>query len=97
MNAATLAAILYVVERFKEKSTWVALGSFLTACGIAIAPQKWDLIMTIGMGLPSLIAIFIPARVQEKNVVPAPDAAPTTALAQSLADKVSSGQTEVKQ
>jgi len=84
----------YILARLKEKSTWVSLGSALTGMGVVIAPERWQLIMALGMGIPGIITVFLPSRVEEKDVVPAPAAAPTTPLAQSLADKVVSGQTE---
>lgn len=76
----------FVLDRLKEKSTWVALGSALTALGVSISPEYWQMIMAIGMGLPSVIAIFIPAKVQEKNVVPSSQ---PTNLSTSLENKAS--------
>jgi hypothetical protein len=85
MNWTTAAA--YILNRLKEKSTWVSLGSVLTGMGVVIAPDKWQLIMAVGMGLPGIVGVFLPARVQEANIVPAANGAPTSALAQSLSDK----------
>lgn len=76
----------YILDRLKEKSTWVALGSALTALGVSVSPERWQVIMAIGMGLPSIIAIFLPARVQEKNVVPT---TAVTDLSTSLEKKAS--------
>ncbi len=76
----------FILNRLKEKSTWVAIGSALTAVGLQISPDKWQLIMGIGMGVPSIITIFLPAQVLEKNVVPT--AAPTD-LSTSLEKKSS--------
>lgn len=76
----------FVLNRLKEKSTWVAIGSALTALGLQISPERWQLVMGIGMGLPSIVAIFLPARVMEKNVVPTAD---KTALSASLEKKAS--------
>lgn len=89
------AALTYILDRLKERGTWLSLGTALTGMGVAIKPDQWQAIMAIGMGIPGIITAFIPPYIQEKNVVPAAASAPTTPLAQSLADKVSSGQTEV--
>lgn len=90
------AALNYILDRMKERGTWLSLSSALTGMGIAVKPDQWQLIMAIGMGIPGLVTAFIPPYIQEKNVVPAAPEAPTTPLAQSLADKVSTGQTEAK-
>lgn len=60
----------YILERLKEKSTWVAIGSVITALGVSISPDLWQMIMAIGMGIPGLISIFLPARVAESGVKP---------------------------
>lgn len=92
MNFTTVLS--YLLDRIKERGTWLSLGTALTGMGVAIKPDQWQLIMAIGMGLPGIITAFIPPVIQEKNITPAPAAAPTTPLAQSLADKVVSGQTD---
>ncbi len=79
--------IRYILDRMKERGTWLSLGTALTGMGVVIAPKQWDLIMAIGMGVPGIVTAFLPPYIQEKNIIPAPAAAPTTALAQSLADK----------
>lgn len=78
------AVLAYILNRLSEKSTWVSLGSALTGMGVVIAPDKWQMIMAIGMGVPGIISIFLPARVMEKNV--APTDAPTP-LSSSLESK----------
>lgn len=76
----------YIVARLCEKTTWVSLGTMLTGIGVALKPDQWQAIMAIGMGVSGFISTVLPARVLEKNVTPAPAAAPPTPLAQSLAD-----------
>ncbi len=92
MNWRTI--LQYLLDRMKERGTWLSLGTALTGMGVAIKPDEWQLIMAIGMGLPGIITAFIPPVIQEKNITPAKPEAPTTPLAQSLADKVSTGQTD---
>ena len=84
----------YLLDRMKERGTWLSLSTALTGMGMVVAPQKWDLIMAIGMGIPGIITAFVPPVIQEKNITPASPAEATTPLAQSLADKVVSGQTD---
>lgn len=91
------AVLQYLLDRMKERGTWLSLSTALTGMGMVIAPQKWDLIMAIGMGIPGIITAFVPPVIQEKNITPAAPTAPTTDLAQSLAEKVASGQTDTTQ
>jgi len=86
--------LLYLLDRMKERGTWLSLGTALTGMGVAIAPEQWQIIMAVGMGIPGIVTAFIPPVIQEKNITPAAPEAPTTPLAQSLADKVISGQTD---
>lgn len=84
----------YILDRLKERATWLSISTALTGMGVVVKPDQWQAIMGIGMGLSGMITAFLPPNIQEKNIIPAPDTAPTTPLAQSLADKVASGQTE---
>lgn len=52
----------YIVARIQEPSTWVSLGSLFTGLGIAIAPDKWQAITTIGLGLGGLIGAALKDR-----------------------------------
>lgn len=88
------AIFQYIIDRLKERATWNSLSVAATGLGIAIKPDQWQAIMTIGMGLAGLITAFLPPHVQESTIIPAKPTAPTTPLAQSLADKVATGQTE---
>lgn len=63
-----MTLVYYILERMKEKSTWVALGSVVTAMGVGISPENWQAIMAFGMGIPGLVSIFLPARVNESGV-----------------------------
>lgn len=94
MNPRVATFLQYILDRMKERGTWLSLGTALTGMGVVIAPEQWQLIMAIGMGIPGIVTAFIPPYIQEKNISPAAPEEPTTALAQSLADKVESGQTE---
>lgn len=87
-------ALQYIVDRLKERATWNSLSVAATGMGIAIKPDQWYAIMSIGMGLAGVITAFLPPHIEEKSIIPAAPTAPTTPLAQSLADKVASGQTD---
>ena len=56
--------------------------------GMMIAPQKWDLIMAIGMGIPGIVTAFIPPVIQERNITPAAPAEAATPLAKAMVDNV---------
>lgn len=78
----------YILNRLKEKSTWVALGSVLTGMGVAFSPENWQMIMTIGMGIPGIISVLIPSSVMEKNIVAADTTEPKTDIAKSIQDQI---------
>lgn len=45
----------YLYARMAEPSTWVSLGSVFTGLGVVIAPDKWQAITAIGLGLGGLL------------------------------------------
>lgn len=92
MNWST--PLWYILDRMKERGTWLSLSSALTGMGVVISPENWQMIMAIGMGVPGIITAFLRPHIKEEHIVPAKPTAPTTPLAQSLADKVVSGQTD---
>jgi len=53
------ALITALTDRLKEPSTWVGLGSLVTAVGWKIAPDLWQAISVVGMGLGGLMAIIL--------------------------------------
>lgn len=55
-------AIAYIVARLQEPSTWVSLGSMLTGLGIVIAPDKWQAIMGIGLGVGGFLGAILRER-----------------------------------
>lgn len=55
-------ALAYIAARFTEPSTWVSLGSLLTGVGIVVAPDKWQAIMGIGMGLGGFLGVILRER-----------------------------------
>ncbi len=52
----------YLVARAQEPSTWVSLGSVFTGVGFVIAPDKWQLIAGIGMGVGGLLGAVLRER-----------------------------------
>lgn len=61
-------AVGYIVARLQEPSTWVSLGSMLTGLGIVIAPDKWQAIMGIGLGVGGFLGAVLRER---KKTTPA--------------------------
>lgn len=49
----------FLAKRLSEPSTYVSLGVLTTAIGWNIAPEKWQAIATICMGLGGLIGTII--------------------------------------
>lgn len=52
-------AFEYVIARLREPSTWVGLGSLLTGLGVAIAPEYWEAITSVGLSVGGLIAVIV--------------------------------------
>ena len=48
-----------IVSKMKEPSTWVGLGSLVTAIGFAVRPDLWQQISTIGMGIGGALAVIL--------------------------------------
>lgn len=48
-----------VTSRLKEPSTWLGLGTLVTAVGWNISPELWQSIATVGMGLGGLLAVVM--------------------------------------
>lgn len=66
----------YLVSRMQEPSTWVSLGVLATGIGWNIAPDYWQAIAGIGMGLGGLLGTILrehkkTSAVEIKNVVEA--------------------------
>jgi len=51
--------VRYLTARLKEKSTWLGLLSFLTALGIVISPEQKEMVVTAGVALAGIGAVFI--------------------------------------
>jgi len=53
----------YLLDRLAEASTWRGLIAFATAAGIAISPEQVETIISAGMAIVGLVAMFLPDRV----------------------------------
>ena len=49
----------YVIQKLKEPSTWIGLGSLVTAVGWNIRPDLWPVISLIGMGIGGFLATVL--------------------------------------
>lgn len=56
------ALIAAIISKLKEPSTWVGLGSLLTAIGWNIAPELWASISGVAMGFGGLMAVLLSER-----------------------------------
>lgn len=48
-----------IIDKLKEPSTWVGLGSLITAIGWNIKPELWAQISGIAMGIGGLLAVML--------------------------------------
>ena len=51
--------ISIIVAKLREPSTWVGLGSLVTAIGWNIKPELWAQISGIAMGIGGLLAVIL--------------------------------------
>lgn len=75
MDQATQSLLSWLSARLSEPSTWVSLGTMITAIGFNIAPEYWTQIAAVGMGLGGLAGLIL----KEKKT--------TTAQIKSVAEK----------
>jgi len=47
----------WVIARLKERSTWVGFCLFLSALGVKIDPQQFEVFYTFGAGAAGVIAV----------------------------------------
>jgi len=50
--------IKYITSRLKERSTWIGLISFVTALGVSLSPEQSQAIVSAGVALASVVAVF---------------------------------------
>ena len=48
----------YILLRLKERSTWLGLISLATAAGVTLSPDQTQAVVTAGVGLAGVIAVF---------------------------------------
>lgn len=51
-------AFRYILNRLKERSTWMGLIGLATAFGLTLSPEQTEAIIAFGISLVGLIAIF---------------------------------------
>lgn len=51
--------ISLIAARLREPSTWVGIGSLVTAIGFAVKPELWQAISAVGMGFGGLMAVLL--------------------------------------
>ena len=49
----------FIADRLKEPSTWMGLGSLVTAIGWQFSPELWQAIAAVGMGIGGLVAVLL--------------------------------------
>lgn len=48
--------LLFILDRAKERSTWLGVISLLTALGILLSQEQTDAVVAAGMSLAGLVA-----------------------------------------
>lgn len=48
----------YIVNRLKERSTWLGLIGMLGAVGISLSPENSEAIITVGVAVASALAVL---------------------------------------
>lgn len=48
----------YILARSRERSTWIGIVSISTAAGIALTPEQAEAMISAGMALAGLVAVF---------------------------------------
>jgi len=48
----------WLIDRAKERSTWIGLTALLTAIGVGLSPEQIEAIITAGLALAGAIATF---------------------------------------
>ena len=48
----------WVLDRFKERSTWIGIISIITAAGVVITPEQIEGITTAGVAIVGAILTF---------------------------------------
>ena len=60
----------YLLDRFKERSTWAGLLALLGSLGIALNPEQTEAIIALGLAVIGVISVFIKERnVDEKRII----------------------------
>lgn len=48
----------YLLDRLKERSTWVGLTAVLTAVGVALTPEQTEAVIALGLAVGGAVAVF---------------------------------------
>ena len=51
-------ALNWIIDRLKERSTWLGLTALLTSFGVSLKPELAEAIITTGLGFAGLIGVL---------------------------------------
>ena len=57
--------INYILERLKEKSTYVGILTLLSAAGVYVAPEVWTGIVAVITSVAGLVLVMVKAKKKE--------------------------------
>lgn len=76
----------WIIDRLKERSTWMGLIGLISAAGVAIKPELQEAIISVGLSLVALVAVVT----KDLKKTDVEDAA-AKAVVENIPDKKSSG------
>lgn len=48
----------FILDRLKERSTWIGIITIITAAGVTISPDQIEAITTAGIAIAGAVAVF---------------------------------------
>ena len=57
----------YILNRLKERSTWLGLIAFATSCGATIATELTESIISVGAALAGLVGVVAKDKIQNRQ------------------------------
>lgn len=57
----------YILDRLKERSTWLGIIAFATSCGASIATELSEAIISAGVALAGIVGVVTKDKEDSKN------------------------------
>lgn len=56
----------YILERLKEKSTYIGIFTLLSTAGVVVAPEMWTEIVAVVTSVAGLVLVMVKAEKKEE-------------------------------